>query len=119
MAHAFLSNTVSEIIGLEEGDLGSFLTSQAIEKGAPKAAQAAASAIPDVAITTTTATTIASLSFSLSIIKSTITNVSFGSIASAITSTAEEELDAFVYVFKLPIHLSVSGFSAVVCSVPL
>jgi hypothetical protein len=119
VAHAFLSNTVSELIGLGEGEIGSFLTSAAIERGAPKAAEAAASAIPNIAITTTAETTISAPSFSLSVISSSITNIPIGSIASSITNTAVEGLETFTNAVKLPIDLSVSGFSAVVCSIPL
>ncbi|HEY1525862.1 MAG TPA: RHS repeat-associated core domain-containing protein [Candidatus Angelobacter sp.] len=119
VAHAFLSNSVSEGIGFFEGAIGSFLTSQAIERGAPKAAQAAASVIPDVSITTTTATTVSAPSFSLTVVKSSITNLPFGSIASSISNVATEGVEAFGKVIKLPVDLSVSGFSAVVCSIPL
>src|SRR5262249_37927963 len=59
LASAFLGNSVSDVIGLFQGDIGGFLTGKAVENGIPAAAKGAAAITPNITVTSVRSTTIA------------------------------------------------------------
>jgi RHS repeat-associated protein len=118
--NAFLGNTVSDVIGLFQGETGS-MQNIAISEGGPKAATTVATVIPDVASTTTTVTTVSvqssALSVSLTAVETTSNVLPIGTLARTATSFGTEALESFTNLVKLPIDLTASSFSTVVCSI--
>ena len=118
---AFLGNSVSDVIGLAQGDVGDYAMGKLIEKGAPKTAQVLASAVPNITVSGSTVTNVAlispDLSVSLSVVKNTKTTIQLGTAAQASSNLLTKGLETFSRTVKLPIDLATASFSALVCGV--
>jgi RHS repeat-associated protein len=117
---AFLGNTVSDVIGLFQGESSS-VQNVALEKGLPKAASAGAALIPDIASTTTNISNLSvstgTVSVSVTAMRTTTSVLPLGTMAQSATNLLTEGLETFATAVKLPIDLSTSYFSALVCGI--
>jgi RHS repeat-associated protein len=118
--NAFLGNTVADAIDLFKGNTQP-LQNKVIEVGIPKAANLAASLVPDIVSTTTSVSRIsvqtAMSSASVTRLSSTSTTLRIGTMARSGTSLATEGLERFGSALKLPLDLATASFSGLVCSI--